>query len=138
MKLFLDANVLVIALNKQYPAFTHVARLMSIPPAKFTLATSPVCLAIAYYFAEKKHGAELAKKKIAVLLEHIEVTACGKKEAQNAITNKQVHDFEDGLEYYSALHDGCRCIVTYDSEDFYFSELEVLDAEAFLRKYYVL
>lgn len=136
MKTFLDANILVTVLNKQYPAFPHVARLLSVPTSQHTLATSSICLAIAYYFAEKKHGQELAKKKIDLLLKHITVTECGKKEASLAISNKRVADFEDGLEYYSALHAGCKCIVTYDKGDFHFSELEVLDAEEFLRKYY--
>ena len=56
MKIFLDANVLVSVLNKEYPLFTYTSRITSLADkTNFTLYTSPVCLAIAFYFAEKKY-----------------------------------------------------------------------------------
>ena len=51
------------------------------------------------------------------------------------IENKAIQDFEDGLEYYSAEAAACKCIVTEDREDFFFSKIEILDSEAFLKKY---
>jgi predicted nucleic acid-binding protein len=39
---------------------------------------------------------------------------------------------EDGLQYYSALESGCKCIITEDREDFYFSEIKVVSARQFL------
>jgi predicted nucleic acid-binding protein len=138
MKVFLDANILVAVLNKEYPVFTNAARLLSLSANKqFTLYTSPVCLAIAFYFAEKKHGSKLAKSKVTLLTQHMEITVCGKKEAQLAAADPRILDFEDGLEYYAALHSGCACIVSEDRDDFYFSELEVLSAESFLRQHAV-
>jgi predicted nucleic acid-binding protein len=137
MKIFIDANVLVSVLNKEYPAFLYTSRVLSMADnKKYKLFTSSVCLAIAYYFAEKKHGANAAKYKISILLEHIEITDCGKKEAQQAIADKKVLDFEDGLQYYSAYNNNCRCIVTADTNDFHFSQIEVLEPEVFLRKYF--
>ena len=55
MKIFLDANILVSVLNKEYPLFTYSARVLSLMDhPKFEVYTSPICLAIAFYFAEKK------------------------------------------------------------------------------------
>jgi predicted nucleic acid-binding protein len=51
------------------------------------------------------------------------------------VQNKKIHDFEDGLQYYAALHSNCTCIVSSDLDDFYFSDLPVLDPERFYRKY---
>lgn len=136
MRIFLDANILVSVLNKQYPLFSYTARLLSLTRYKeFTLITSPLCLAIAFYFAEKKHGTLPARNKIALLSEHIEVAGCGEKETKMAIANKQAHDFEDALQYYCALHAGCLHIITNDLNDFYFAQIEVLTPEAFLMKY---
>ena len=134
MKVFLDANVLVTVLNKEYPLFNHASRLLSLGKG-FTLFTSPICLAIAFYFAEKKHGSELAKKKISLLAEHIEIAACGKNEVVQAAKDPKVLDFEDGMEYYSALAAACDCIVTEDTGDFYFSNIEVMEVKSFLVKY---
>lgn len=136
MRIFLDANILISVLNKEYPLFPYTARLLSLTRYnEFSLITSPVCLAIAFYFAEKKHGTIMARNKIALLVEHVEVANCGEKEAKMAIRNKQAHDFEDALQYYCALNAGCGHIVTNDLSDFYFAQVEVIGPEAFLRKY---
>jgi predicted nucleic acid-binding protein len=97
--------------------------------------TSPVCLSIAFYYAEKKSGTKLAKQKIGLLANHINITEAIKADVINAIENKKVNDFEDGLEYYSAIREKCKCIVTEDVEDFYFSEIEVLNSRDFMVKY---
>jgi predicted nucleic acid-binding protein len=136
MKVFLDANILISVLNKEYPQFTFTARLLSLANKdRFILVTSPICLAIAFYFAEKKHGSVSAKDKITLLTKHIRISDCGQKETSAALENKKVIDFEDGLQYYSALSAKCTCIVSTDTEGFYYSEIEVLEPEFFLRKY---
>lgn len=139
MKIFLDANILVAVLCKEYPLYTNAAKLLSLADnRKFTLFTSPVCLAIAFYFAEKKHGSASAKERMALLAKHIKIANCGEKEVIAAAANKKVNDFEDGLEYYSALNALCTVIVTEDKDDFYFSDkIEILTAFDFLNKYAV-
>lgn len=135
MNIFLDANILVSVLNKEYPLFSYSSRILSLNVQKFMLYSSPICLAIAFYFAEKKSGADMAKSKIQLLVSKINIAEANKKGVLMAAQNKAVLDFEDGLEYYAALHAGCTCIVTEDTDDFYFSEIEVLNAERFLEKY---
>ena len=99
MRIFLDANILVSVLNKEYPLFTYAARIISLADnKKFTVFTSPLCLAIAFYFVEKKSGIQLAKQKIKLLSEKILITAVGKTELLQALENGQVNDFEDSIE----------------------------------------
>lgn len=136
MKAFLDANILVAVLNKEYPLFTHAARILSLSDSRsFKLFTSPVCIAIAFYFAEKKSGTSLAKEKIKILCANINITKIDSKEIQAALQNKKVNDLEDGIEYYSAIHSNCETIITEDSDGFYYSEIEVVDSKNFLEKY---
>ncbi len=133
MKIFLDANVLVSVLNKEYPVFTHSARVLSLADSSnYQLCTSTICLAIAFYFAEKKSGAKKAKEKISILISKIEIVESNKKVAMQAAKDKQVLDFEDGLEYYSALHSGCKYIITEDVNDFHFSTIGVVTSEQFM------
>ena len=136
MHVFLDANILISVFNKEYPLFTFTARLLSLANDKrFTLFTSPLCLGIAFYFAEKKHGSTIAKQKISLLTQHIKISECGEKEVSAAIENSKVVDLEDGLQYYSAINAKCTCIVSADLNGFYYAEIEVLEPEFFLRKY---
>jgi predicted nucleic acid-binding protein len=139
MKIFLDANILVAVLNKEYPLFTYASRILSLADSgKFEIYTSPICLAIAFYFAEKKSGATMAKKKIEILTKNISISDADRNVVLNAVQNKSVIDFEDGLEYYSAMKSKCRCIVTEDLDDFHFSKIEILRSEEFLQKYVMI
>ena len=136
MRIFLDANILVSVLNKEYPLFTYTSRIISLgDKTKFTIFTSPVCLAIAFYFAEKKYKSVSAKRKIQILCDHINIGATNKGTVLQSLNNPAVNDFEDGLEYYSAVETRCDCIITEDIDDFYFSKIEVLSSEAFFEKY---
>lgn len=139
MKIYLDANILVTVLCNEYPQFTFCSRIMSLCDDKrFDVYTSPLCLAIAFYFAEKKSGKTLAGKKINLIADKIRMTTMNEEVVKKTISNKSISDFEDGLEYYSALQSRCRCIITSNGKDFYFSELEVLNAQDFLLKYVVV
>jgi predicted nucleic acid-binding protein len=136
MKIFLAANILVTVLNKEHPVFPYAAKLLSLAEhPRYTLLTSPICLAIAFYFAEKKSGRKVALKKINMLCSKIEIATVDAGVVLQTLANKTVTDFEDGLEYNIAEQTSCSCIVTEDVSDFSFSKLEVLRAEDFLVKY---
>ena len=127
MRLFVDANILVATLNKEYPLFTWSSRLLSLHGKEnMQIFTSPLCLAIAFYFSSKKSGEKMAREKIGMLLQHIGITSVDEKTTEQAIKNRQIHDFEDGMEYYSAIQHSCDCIVTENQKDFYFSDIEVM------------
>jgi predicted nucleic acid-binding protein len=137
MKVFLDANILVTVLNKEYPLFSSAARILSLADNnQFQLYTSPICLAIAFYFAVKKSGIDRAKQKIALLASYILISKEDASIVESTIANKQINVFEDGLEHYSAIDAGCKIIITEDAGDFYFSEIEVIDCDGFLKKYF--
>lgn len=137
MRIFLDANILVAVLNKEYPVYTYAARVISLTNnKKHSVYTTPICLAIAFYFAEKKSGTAMAKQKIKLLADNLLIAKVESKEVIAAIENKKINDFEDGLEYYAAKNNNCQVIITEDKNDFYFSEIEVLGCKDFLEKYF--
>jgi len=136
MKIFADANILVTVINKEYPLYTTASRILSLadkPP--FKIFTSPVCLAIAFYFAEKKFRSAAAKEKLALLCKHIDIAEVSTAAVRSALTDPAVKDMEDGLEYYAALEAGCDCILTENKKDFYFSRLEVLSCLDFYERH---
>jgi len=137
MRIFLDANIIISVFNKEYPVFTYSARILSLGgKSSYELYTSPLCLAIAFYFSSKKSGEKKAKQKINILLKNINLTTIDENVTKKAINNPEIHDFEDGLEYYSALEKSCKVIITENKEDFYFSHIEILNCEEFIFKYF--
>ncbi len=138
MKTFIDANILITVLCNEYPRFSACARILSLADNPgFKVFTSPLCLAIGFYFSEKKDGRNAAGKKIKLLAERLQMTAINQKTVSDTTSYKSIHDFEDGLQYYSAIDSKCKCIVTEDLGDYYFSDIEVLNARDFLLKYAV-
>jgi predicted nucleic acid-binding protein len=135
MKIFLDANILVSVVNKEYPLFTYSARILSLSNnPNYKVFTSGLCLAIAFYFAEKKNK-KTALNKMTLLSEYLSIAAIDETTVMSTTKNKKIHDFEDGLEYYSAIESKCMCIITEDVDDFYFSDIEVINAKSFCEKY---
>jgi len=133
VKIFVDANLLVAVLNREYPLYDAAARILSLANQKnHHLYTSPVCLAIAFYFAEKKSGRKSALGKIQKIADYISVTTIDDEITRKSLNNSKVEDFEDGLEYYSAVKSGCECIITENQSDFYFSEIPVYGSSEFL------
>lgn len=136
MRIFLDANILVSVLNKEYPLFTYTSRILSLNDTKhFELLTSPICLAIAFYFSEKKFNFKIAKNKIRLLTTHLTVVEVSATTVEKVLENPSINDFEDGLEYYAAEKANCNCIITEDINDYYYSRMEVLKSQEFFLKY---
>lgn len=136
MKLFTDANILVSVINHEYPLYNYAARILSLANTKnFEIYTSPLNLAIAFYFAQKKCKAQRAKQKIEIIQKHLQITEMNAAIVGLALQNKQVQDFEDGLQYYSALNSNCDCILTEDVGDYYYSDIEVISSKDFMLKY---
>ena len=137
MKVFIDANILVAVVNKEYPLFTYASRVLSwVTANRHQPVTTSVSLAITYYFAAKKHGMLSAKERLALMADHLIIADCSKTEVMQAATEKKVRDFEDGMQYFAALNAGCTCIVTENVKDYYFSKIDVLTAKDFLLKMY--
>lgn len=135
MRIFLDANILVSVLNKEYPLYSYASRIVSLADnRRFEVYTSPISLAIAFYFAEKKNK-KTAREKIRLLTDHLSITAISETTVRKAARNPAIQDLEDGIEYYAAIENKCDCIVTGDVNDFYFSDVEVINAENFFDKY---
>jgi len=133
MRVFIDANVIISVFNREYPLFIYSTRILSLCNSdRFELFTSPLCLAIAFYFSSKKSGEKMAKNKIQTLLENISLTTVDDSVARQTADDPRINDFEDGLEYYSAIKESCKAIITEDKDDFYFSEIEVLNCSEFL------
>ncbi|HET6255491.1 MAG TPA: twitching motility protein PilT [Puia sp.] len=136
MKVFADANILVSVVNREYPLFPFTSRILSLAGTPdFSICTSPICLAIAFYFAEKKSSAAVAKEKLKILSTRLIITSAGPATVHSAFSDPAALDFEDGLQYYSALEAGCNCLLTEDIGDFHFSRIEVVSSKEFFKRH---
>jgi predicted nucleic acid-binding protein len=77
----------------------------------------------------------MAKQKLGILCDHIRIAEVTTSSVKKSLNNQRINDFEDGLEYYAAIESRCSCIITEDVDDFYFSEINVLNCHDFYMKY---
>ena len=77
----------------------------------------------------------MAKQKIALLANKLSITKVGRNEVLQSLQNKEVNDFEDGIEYYAAASEKCQVIISEDVNDFYFSSIPVYNSKNFLLNY---
>ncbi|HSI76448.1 MAG TPA: PIN domain-containing protein [Lunatimonas sp.] len=137
MRLFLDANILISVLNQEYPIFNYTSRILSLADRQpYQLFTSPICLAISFYFSEKKSGSKAAQRKMQLLTTKVGITKVDHGVVTQAINDRRIVDFEDGMEYYSAIEKGCQLIITENISDFFYSEIPVMDSRQFIREFF--
>lgn len=125
MNIFIDANILVTVIRHEQPFFNECARVISLSSYKYNLYVTALTLGICFYQAEKKLGTAEAKRRLRKIIENIMIARCDEDEAQQAFANVAVNDFEDGLQYYAAIHSKCESIVTYNVKDYHFSKIPV-------------
>ena len=134
MKVFIDTNVLATILLKETPRMRACAAVVSLSNhSKYQVFTSAITLATCFYFSEKKYGKEEAKAKLRLIADNLKIARCDEAETHNAFTLPMVSDFEDGLQYFAAIREGCKAIVTYDFNGFHYSKIPLYTPEDFLQ-----
>ncbi|MBL0051317.1 MAG: PIN domain-containing protein [Bacteroidetes bacterium] len=102
-KIFIDANVIISVLNSEYPAFPFAAKVLSLADnPNYRLFTSPLSIAISFYFATKKCGVTKAHQKIILLGNKIQIVDTPEDCLKQLAKDKKIKDVEDGMQYYAA------------------------------------
>ena len=78
----------------------------------------------------------MARQKLEILLRHISISDCGARETKAAIDLPNADDFEDAMQYLSALHSECSFIITSNTSDYCFYNIPIHEPEQFLKTLY--
>lgn len=131
-KLFVDTDVILDLLGQRIPHFHFSAVLFTFAEMKkLELYTSPLILANTFYILRKQLGIDEAKKalrKLRILLHIIDSSEAVVDKALNS----DFSDFEDAIQYYTALEGGISVILTRNLRDYKNASVIVQTPEAFL------
>lgn len=131
-KLFVDTDVILDLLGQRIPHFHFSAVLFTFAEMKkLELYTSPLILANTFYILRKQLGNDEAKKalrKLRILLHIIDSSEAVVDKALNS----DFSDFEDAIQYYTALEHGISVILTRNLRDYKKTSVIVQTPEAFL------
>lgn len=131
-RLFLDTNIVIDFLSKREPFCEDATRLFTMAyHKKVQLLVSSTTYATASYLLQKKNSPEQVRNLLANFRQLSHVAATDERVVDDAIASQFV-DFEDALQYYSALKAKADVIITRNGKDFSLSKIPVMTATEYL------
>lgn len=132
LKIFWDTNIVIDFLAERNPFYFSVSKILSIVEANSSkLYVSSLSIVNTEYVLKKlikKEDIRLALQKFSKL---INITKIDSKIISLALLS-DFKDFEDAVQYYSAKEAGCNLIITRNTQDFEFSDIQVLTPMEFI------
>ena len=135
MNVFIDTNVIIDLLSKREPFYHESLQLFSLADSnEIELTISALSLVNTHYILNdvmKLKDARSIIRKFKVL---VESHALNDKVIDLALNDLDFKDFEDGIQYYTALESKANSIITRNLKDFKHSKIPVMSPKAFLAK----
>ena len=134
MKVFVDTNVVLDFLLKREDFFEDARMIMALGYNKrCDLYMSSLSFSNIAYIARKQLKGDALYECFSEIRELLSVSPVTQVELDQAILLR-ASDFEDALQYNSAKTVGADCILTRNTKDFQFSEIEILTPSEFIKK----
>ena len=131
-KVFVDTDVVLDLLAERIPFFHFSAVLFTFAEMKkLELYTSPLILANTFYILRKQLGNDEAKSALRKLRILLHVVDSSESIIDKAL-NSDFSDFEDAIQYYTALEHGISVILTRNLRDYKKTSVIVQTPEAYL------
>jgi predicted nucleic acid-binding protein len=132
-KLLIDTNVVLDLLSKREPFYDSVAKIFSLADKnKLKLSISSLTFANTNYVLTRLKSAIESREILRRFRVLVQVLSLDDKIIDLALNDSSFKDFEDGLQYYSAIENGQNIIITRDLKDFKESKIPVMTPEEYL------
>ena len=131
--LFLDTNIILDLLANRMPFYIEAAKLFSLADKKkLKLSISSLCLADAHYILSRQNPEMEVRNILRTFKVLINVLPLDDKITDLAL-NSEFHDFEDAIQYYTAIENDQDLTITRNQQDFKESKIPVMTAGEFLK-----
>lgn len=132
-KVFLDTNIVLDVLGKREPFFEAANNLFKLgEKGEIELQISSITFINVQYILRKEIGKEPVKTVIRGLRLLCSVCNIGEREIDLALLS-DMKDFEDAVQYFTAINHNSKVIITRDTKDFKGSRLPIMTAEEYLK-----
>jgi predicted nucleic acid-binding protein len=137
VKVFLDTNVLLDLIARREPFVAEAARIWALAETRrIEGLVSALSFTTIYYIARRTRSRADASAAVRLLRDVFTPVACDAPVIDRAIAGG-FDDFEDAIQYFSALAAGADCVVTRNPDHFPDSPTPVLVPKEFLATYTV-
>lgn len=130
-RLFLDTNIVVDLLDRREPFCHDAVRLFTMAyHRQVQLIVSPMTFSTVSFLLHR-HGSEGVRSLLSNFRQLSRVAASDERTVDDALAS-QFKDFEDAMQYYTALRAKADVIITRNGKDFTASKLPVMTATEYL------
>jgi predicted nucleic acid-binding protein len=132
-RIFVDTNIVIDLLAKRATFYTEAAKLFSLSDRnEIQLFISSLTFANTNYVLSKHFSPKEAREILRKFKVLVNVLSLDDKIIDLALSDEMFADFEDGLQYYTALESNIDVILTRNKKDFKYSRIPVLTAKEYL------
>lgn len=133
-KIFIDTNIVIDLLSRREPFYDEAATLFSLADKKqIKLTVSSLTIANTSYALLRQMDSNMAKSILRKLRLIVNILPLDDKIIGLALNDENFHDFEDGLQYFTAIENGQDLIITRNLKDFKNSKLPIMTAKQFIK-----
>ena len=130
-RLFLDTNIVMDVLERREPFCHDAVRLFTMAYNKqIQLIVSPITYTTASFLL-RKHGPEGVRSLLSNFRQLSKVATTNERTVDDSLAS-QFKDFEDAMQYYTALKAKADIIITRNIKDFAASKIPVMTATEYL------
>ena len=131
-RLFLDTNIVMDLLDKRLPFCMDAARLFAMAYHKrIQLIVAPITYTTASYLLSKQNNSKDVRAILANLRQLVRVAATNERVIDDALASR-FDDFEDAVQYYTAIKAKADIIITRNEKDFAASKIPIMNAAEYL------
>lgn len=132
-KLLIDSNIVLDLLAKREPFNKSAEQIFSLADKnKVELFISSLTFANTNYVLSRLKSAKEAREILRRFRVLVKVVSLNDKIIDLALNDNSFKDFEDGLQYYSAIENDIDIIITRDLKDFKGSKIPVMTSDEYL------
>lgn len=133
-KLFLDTNIVIDLLARREPFYEEAAILFTMADKQqIQLFVSALTFANTNYILLHEMKPEEAKLILRKLKLIVQVLSLDEKIVGLSLNDNDFKDYEDAMQYYTALENGADAIITRNLKDFQKAKLPAMTAAQFLK-----
>lgn len=132
-KIFVDTDIILDLLSSREPFYVYSANLFSAADKnEIKIFVSSLSFSNLNYILSKQYSSDQAKKRLLKFKTLVTVLSVTDKVVDLALSS-DFKDFEDGLQYFTAIENNIKTLLTRNLKDYKNAEISVMTAEQFLR-----
>lgn len=136
IKVFVDSDIILDLLAQREPYFEYAAKIFTlIDQQKIKAYTSPLVFANLHYLLKKLTSNTAALKSLRKLKTLINILPVDERIIEQAL-NSEFNDFEDAIQYFTAIKNGINLLLTRNKVDYKKSKIAISTSEEFLKTWY--